>query len=128
MAIEHVVTQMVLVQGQTRQRSKTYSAESSQTIEKAITDSTTDEQITIAIVKAQVISLYMQSDQDLQLDYNDAAGAQGTISLIANVPLIWNADSYFSNPLAVDITDFYATNASGSTANLYIEVLEDPTP
>ncbi len=128
MAIEHVVTHTLVVLGQTRSLSKTYSAESSQTIEKAITDSTTDEEILIAITKAQVTSLFIQSDQDLQLDYNDSAGAQGTISLIANVPLVWNADSYFANPLAVDITAFYATNASGSTANLYIEVLEDPTP
>lgn len=46
-----------------------------------------------------------------------------TISLLAGVPLVWDAAAYFAQPFAADVTWLHVTNASGVGANLKLRTL-----
>jgi hypothetical protein len=67
------------------------------------------------------------SDQAITLETNDGGSPQETVSLLANVPLVWTHDSYHACPFSGDVTGFYFTNASGSAANVTCAHLQDPT-
>lgn len=129
MAKQHIVTQMVSVLGGAGlSKAKAYTADGTQSREVAIPDGTTDDLMNIAIDFSQLRNVFLLSDQDITIETNNATTPDDTINLKANVPLIWNADAYFSNPFTVDVTAFYLTNSSGSAATLNVEILEDATP
>lgn len=129
MAKQHTYTHAVSVLGGSGLTgSKIYTADGSQSHSVAIPDSTTDDLMNIAIDFSQLVGVFLLSDQDITIETNNGTTPDDTISLKANVPLIWNADAYFSNPFTVDVTAFYLSNSSGSAATLQVEVLEDVTP
>ena len=130
MSFEHKITMGVAIDGgDGHVMSQAYTAESKQSYEVAVPDSTTDKEVTLAITHAQLTSLYMSSDQDMTVETNNASAPGDTINLKANVPMIWNEDSYFTNPVnSADVTKVFLTNASGSAATFRCEVLQDATP
>ena len=99
-----------------------------------VADSQTDELHTIALDLSETKSVYIVSDQAITMDWNDAAGTQGTIVLVANEPVIWWSTQVTDggntlNPLnTVDLTATYWTNASGSTANINFQAVYDASP
>ena len=61
-------------------------------------------------------------------------GADGTIALLANEPVLWwstqkTRNGNTLNPLGtVDITDFFWTNSSGANAKINDEIVYDASP
>ena len=111
---------------------KTVTSDTSTDHSKAYADGTTDTLINITIDFSQVKALFIGSDQDVTLETNNPGGSSGaadqTFSLKANCPIEWTEDDVETNPITVDVTAMYITNASGETANLEIHALYDATP
>lgn len=97
-------------------------------IDEAIADAETDAQIDIAIDVSQLKSFYIKSDQAVTIETNDGTSPDDTLVLVADQAYMWNDTSYDTFKLAsADITALFVTNASGSTANISIRALVDPT-
>lgn len=72
---------------------------------------------------SQMVSLVISCDRDVVLTFNDDGTPDATVNLLADKPLVWSDDGYFTNPLGiVDITSFKATLSAGADATLTIEV------
>jgi len=97
-------------------------------LQLAIADGVTDQLVTIAIDLSELESLYILSDQAVTIETNNGAAPADTFSMLADTPLVWHSTDYHANPLSVDVAALYITNASGSTANIDIRVLQDTTP
>ena len=108
--------------------SKSYSGGGRVTLNSTIADSVTDQQHVVAIDVSQIQSIVIVSTQNITLETNSASVPADTIAIIAEVPYVWNTDQYFVNLLTTDITAFYLTNASGSTATVQMECVYDDTP
>lgn len=99
-----------------------------------VADSVTDELHTIALDVSATKSVYIVSDQNVTMDWNDAAGTQGTLTLLAGEPVVWwntqvTKGGNTLNPLSTtDLTATYWTNASGSTANINFQAVYDASP
>lgn len=96
----------------------------------SIANGQTAKRVGVAIDVSALKAVLLKSDQAIVISTNDAAGGSPdqTLTLAAGVPFFWQVNSGITNPLTVDITDFYIANASGSTATLQIRVLQDATP
>lgn len=103
------------------------SNESEYVLDAEVADSITDGLHAMVLDVDQVKSIIMVSDQAVTLEFNDSTTGVPTIVLVANVPYVWTTNSYDSLILGTDITKVYITNASGSTANVKIRALIDPT-
>lgn len=95
---------------------------------ETIATATTDAQINVAIDVSAVNSFVLVSTQAVTIETNSGSEADNTISLKANVPYIWNTDSYDSFLLTADVTALFVTNASGATATLHCHAVMDATP
>lgn len=105
------------------------SAGSDLVIDEAVPDATTDKLLqTFVADVSQMKGLGILSDQNVTLKTNSTSVPDKQIAVVANEPILWNTKNGQSNPLGiVDVAALYVTNASGSTANLVIAKLEDPT-
>jgi hypothetical protein len=89
--------------------------------------------ITVAIDVSAVQAFGLSSTKTGTLTINDDGTPDATISLTANVPIVWvaGASSQYpsSNPLgSVDVTSMKFTQASGADAMLEFACLLDVTP
>ena len=109
---------------------KTYTGDSRISYSFTIDDGQSDQRRTVNIDVSELQCVVITSDQDILMEWNDAAGTQGSINLKADVPFEERvaADQYHAAKLAVDITDFYWTNTSGSNAVIKIEGIQNNTP
>jgi hypothetical protein len=105
-----------------------YSGDAQASVDVSIPDSSTDMLVNFALDVSQIKAIYIKSDQDITLETNNGTTPDDTINLTAGVPYIWTTDSYDTCKLTTDVTALYATNSSGSEANLQIEVVKDDTP
>lgn len=128
MAFTHTITQKVTSGGNTVTADNSYSGGAQVSLDESIPDSSTDLLVVVALDVSKIQSIYILSDQDMTLETNDGTTPADTINLLAGKPYIWHIGSYFTNLLATDVTAFYMTNASGSSAQLKMEAVLDPTP
>lgn len=113
--------------------SKSYSADSVQSLSVAVADAATDAVIDLALTFARMKWLIVNTDQTILLESADGSSANAeSHTITANAPLIWFHDDPVANPIndgvLTKITKLLVTNSSGSTANLTIEAGYDPTP
>ncbi len=108
--------------------SKQYTAAAITELDEVIAAGATNEAISLAVDISQVKSLIITSDQDLTLKTNSSGSPTNTLALKANVPYIWNVDSYDTCKITADVTIAYATNAGADDAALSMRILFDPTP
>jgi len=114
--------------GESIARNKTYSASSRVTLDETVADGQTDKQVTVALDVSAVKAFYIVSDQSVTLETNSGSAPDDTISLVAGVPYWWSTDSYDTFQLGTDVTAFFFTNASGATATIKMEAIQDATP
>jgi len=116
--------------GQGRNLSKTnaHTASQSISIEETVADSTTDFQVNVAIDVSTIKAIIINSTQNVTLETNSGGAPAETIALLANVPLMWDENSYYANLLGTDIVALFFTNASGGVATVNIECVYDATP
>lgn len=109
---------------------KTYTGDELVVQSFTVADAVTDQQRTLNIDVSEMQVAFFLSDQDVTMEWNDGAGAQGSLALKAGVAFIERlaADQYHAALLTVDVTDAYFTNASGSVANITIGVIQNNTP
>ena len=99
-----------------------------------VADGQTDEEHILALDVSEVKSVYIVSDQNITVEWNDVSGTQGDMDLLANEPVIWWSTQVTDggntlNPLSTtDISSTFWTNASGSTANINFQVVFDASP
>ena len=105
----------------------TISDESEFVLDAAVADSVTDGLHAMVLDVTQVKSIIIVSDQAVTLEFNNSTTGVPTIVLVANMPYVWTTNSYDTLILTADVTALYITNASGSTANVKIRALIDPT-
>lgn len=128
MSFIHTIKQSVASATGTVETSNSYSGSSIVEVVESIAIAAADFAINIAIDVSAVKSIFILSDQDLTLETNDGTTPDDTITLKANVPYIWNADSYDVFLLTTDVTQLLLTNASGVIASLRVIVSQDSTP
>lgn len=76
----------------------------------------------------QLVGLYIKSSRDMTLETNDGSTPDNTLSLKANVPLLWHTDSPHACPLTADVASIFATLAAGAASTLEIRALTNATP
>lgn len=88
----------------------------------------TDVLFSVTVDVSQVKAFYLVSDQDVTFETNSGSSPTNTIALKANIPYIWYTNKYDTFKLTSDVTAVYITNASGSTATIYMFAVLDVTP
>jgi hypothetical protein len=111
-----------------RSQTLSLSDSASLTIDEAVTASTTDQLIACTISTAAISGLWIESDQAVTVETNNSTTPVDTIALLANQPLVWQENDYYSLPLTADVTALYVTNAGASSANVKFRFLFDSTP
>ena len=115
--------------GWTVEQSRTFSGSSvTPMVDEDVATAQTDYEIVVAVDVSAIQCIMIVSTEDVTLETNDGTTPDDTISLLADVPYIWDTDSYFVNLLTVDITSVFITNASGATANIKMFGVTDATP
>lgn len=97
----------------------------------AIPANTTNKEVDIDFVFSRAKNIFITSDKALTLKTNDTTTPGDTISLPANVPVIYDSQGVGTNPFTADVTRFYFTNAAAAgqpDANVKIRIAYDPTP
>lgn len=105
-----------------------YSDSEVNTLDITVNATTTDLEVNCNIDVSQIKAIGMLADGNLTVETNSGSSPGNTINLVANMPLIWTHNYYFSNPLTVDVTKLYLTNAGNAAVTFKLVVLEDPTP
>ncbi|HUS39178.1 MAG TPA: hypothetical protein VMX74_06990 [Pirellulales bacterium] len=117
--------------GTTKTVSITKTASARVSIEEDVATAETDFEITTPLIDISAATLiYILSTQNVtfETNANNAAGGN-TLTLVANEPYMWWTGAPFVNMLTEDIvTNVFVTNASGATAVVTIDVLQDATP
>lgn len=105
-----------------------FSGSSATEISESVATAQTDADIVIAIDVSAVKAFFIVSSAAITVETNDGSSPDDTLTLVAGQPYIWHTGSYDSFLLTTDVTVLYITNASGSTADIEIRVLQDATP
>lgn len=126
---QHTLIQTVQApSGQLNAGNKVYQGAANLEIDETIGPTTTDVLVNAVFPVANVKSVVVTSDRDVLLETNDGTTPGNTLNLKANVPYIWNTDSYDANKFTVNVTKLYFTNAGANAANVSLRVIYDPTP
>ncbi len=128
MAVTATVDRHLSGIGSTKSQATEYSSSAAVDIDDTVADSETDFQINAAIDVSAAKVIYLHSTQNVTVETNNGGSPDNTINLVANIPYLWTHDGYAVNLLTVDVTAFYITNASGSSATFTVKVLQDATP
>ena len=137
MSISHTITFSYTTSSGTINQTATITAEAEERQEVPIASDAADYEIDVHIPDGEVKAFIILADQNLSLEYNDATGTNGDITLTADVPHLWWEDAPWSlvNIMsyaggAVNITKFFVTNDSdpATATTLYITTLYDATP
>ncbi len=101
----------------------TYTGEGEIDLNATVALSTTNKEFDIQFIKTDVISMIFFADKAVTIKTNSSGSPSDTISLAANMPLIWNTDSPVAIPLAGNVTKVFVTNATATNAAVKIRVL-----
>jgi hypothetical protein len=78
---------------------------------------------------SQLAAIWIDSNQAITLETNDATSPDDTIVLAANVPYIWQTGNPAPLLLTEDVASaIYCTNASGAAATIRLRAVQDGTP
>ncbi len=129
MSVTHTITEQVQTPGRLIIKSTTHTSDSVAALHGVqVADSATDFEIAIAIDFSAVKSFYLVSDQDVTVETNDGSAPDDTLALKANEPYVWHESSLHAFKITADVTSIFITNASGETATIDLEVVQDATP
>jgi len=98
------------------QQSSAFAAEGHSALAAAIGASAANQVVTFACTVLDLEFLFMLADQDLLIEWNDNVGAQGSIYLKADKPLVWdNSAMYGSGGVTLITNGKVWTGATGTT-------------
>ena len=104
---------------------RSFTGDSQLTIQQDVPASTTDQEILAAIDISLAKMVMIMSSQDVTIKTNNSATPADTLAMTANVPRVWRSGDYNAIFLTADVTKFYITNATASTATVQILALID---
>lgn len=108
---------------------RSFTGSAQQAIEEDVANGSTDYQINMSIDQSEMVAFAIISTQNVTVETNSGSSPTDTFTLTANVPKIYlNDSSQGSNFITADVTAFFITNSSGSTATVSIISLTDATP
>jgi hypothetical protein len=91
--------------------------------------SVTNKQYNCAVDASGLSGWWLLATNALTIKTNSTGSPDNTFVLTANVPQFWITGISGTNPISVDITAIYVTNASGSnTAQLSMMFIGDNSP
>lgn len=121
--------------GETISNNVNYAVEGEQNVDLDATTTpvaagATAKEVTITIDVSKLATIIIQSDQDITIKTNSTGTPDDTLTVKANKPLVWGADSGLPNPFpsGVDVTKIYIANPAASVANVKIRTGYDTTP
>lgn len=125
----HVIGLTYTRSGEQLTKNVTLTNDGENNIDVSLTALQTDKHVVVGIDVSALTSLYILSNVAATIEWNDNAGAQGSLTLVADKPVVWYTGCGLANPLgAVDITDLYVTNGANSVGLVNIRLLQDATP
>lgn len=132
----HTITTTYTGGGATVSQSTSITADSEARQEIAVASDAADLEVDVHIPDGEIKAFILLADQTLSLEYNDAAGTHGDITLTADLPVYYYTGAPFTlaNVMSfvggdLDVTKFYVTNDDTTAATtLYITTLYDGTP
>ncbi len=112
--------------------SRTLTVEAGQAIriDEDVPIGASDLPFTLAFPYAKLKYIWILSDQNLELEFTNAAAGTPTINTVAGKPFVWEQtyNTNLPNPFAnTNVTALYVTNGSGAITNLKIDGIVDPT-
>lgn len=123
------ITRSSTIDGRTLESTASYTATGPIGIDgETVTNGQTDKQINISFVVAAVKSFYIKSDQDITIETNSGSEPADTLTLTANKAYEWTVDDEDEFAFGTDVTAFFVTNASGATATIHCQGVQDLTP
>jgi len=125
----HTVIQSVQTpSGQLNAGNKVYQAAANLEFDEVIDAVGVDIEVGVTIPVANIKSLVLTANQDVTVKTNSVGAPANTFPLKANVPYIWNTDSYDTNKMTIDVTKLFVSNAGANPATISGRFIFDPTP
>jgi hypothetical protein len=116
----------IVVDGRTFTYDLSFSGEANEIVEVAIANGQTDKSIELAVDFSAVEFFLIVSTAAITIETNDGTTPDDTIVLVANKPYIYSTAMLDTFKITADVTTkLFATNASGSSANVTIIRLQD---
>lgn len=124
MAFTHRFTQTYNTDvGQIATATQSFTGDEENDFDGQVPANTTNQAATLQVIKANMVSVLIYSDQALTIKTNSSSTPQDTIVLAAGVPVIWNSSMSAAAPFSGNVTNMFLTNAGSVVANVKIRVL-----
>jgi len=128
MAITHAVT-FGLLEGSTGVSTTTnVDVDASVKIDDTLATGTTNREYLVPVDMERMKTLLLHSTKDVTVKTNNAGTPDDTFDLKANTPIVWRSGVGVTNPITVDVTSWFVTNASGDDARFRMIAGFEPTP
>lgn len=101
------------------------SGDSQLNIVQVVAASTTNQEILAAIDISLAKLVAIKSTQPITIRTNNSGSPDNTLTLAANVPMIWRDGDYNNLFLTADVAKFFITNATAVDATVQILALVD---
>jgi len=124
MSVQHSITYTLATGGVSVTATQSKTAGQAITLDESLSIGT-DALVALTLDISQLKSLYLISTTACTIETNSGSAADDTITLAANVPLVWQDSTYHDNPFSADVTALYVTNAAATVLTGYF--LVDPT-
>lgn len=128
MAFTHTHTRNFSRSGENLTASAVATAAAEVCIDEVITTATTDGLVALTLDQSALKSVFITSDVAVTLETNSGSAADDSFTLAAGQVISWAIGDAAACPITADVTALYVTNTSGSSANLKLRFLQDPTP
>lgn len=126
MSFSHEVIDSVNAGDGEIRKSNSYTGTKRISASETVPPASTDFEIVLPIVVADVVSFMIVTSADMTIETNNGTTPDDTLSLLAGVAYKWNSDSYDTFKLTTDVTSIFVTSTPGGT--IQVESLEDATP
>lgn len=88
-----------------------------------IPNASTNLALNIQFPHASLQSFFLTTDQAVTVKVNSTGSPSNTFTLAAGASVAFYVGGGTANPFSVDVIEIYVTNASGQTANLFLEAV-----
>ncbi len=119
MAITHEILTQATVGGTSISVIATQTVEFEAKMDRSIAIGATNLELPFTCESTNLKSWVILSDKALTVKTNSSSTPQETITLVANVPQVWQT-GMGTAPIAGDVTKLFVTNASGAIARLQL--------
>lgn len=114
--------------GESLSAEKAYSGGTRASLDEAIPAEQTDLELEFAMALTGLQMLVISATCAMTLKTNSSGDPDDTLSLVADSPYVWTADSLDACLITAAITSLFVSTAAGVSGTLKIEAIADATP